>query len=122
MVNKTNKNELRKAKHDRIRNTIVGTSEKPRLNVYRSTTHIYAQIIDDTNGKTLVSSSTIDKKLSEKLKGLDKKAQAEKVGEDVAKKAKKAGIKQVVFDRGGYIYTGRVASLAEGARKAGLEF
>ncbi len=122
MVNKTNKNELRKAKHDRIRNTLVGTSEKPRLNVYRSTTHIYAQIIDDTNGKTLVSSSTIDKKLSEKLKGLDKKAQAEKVGEDVAKKAKKAGIKQVVFDRGGYIYTGRVASLAEGARKAGLEF
>ena len=122
MVNKTNKNELRKAKHDRIRNTLVGTSEKPRLNVYRSTTHIYAQIIDDANGKTLVSSSTIDKKLSEKLKGLDKKAQAEKVGEDVAKKAKKAGIKQVVFDRGGYIYTGRVASLAEGARKAGLEF
>ena len=122
MVNKTNKNELRKAKHDRIRNTLVGTSEKPRLNVYRSTTHIYAQIIDDTDGKTLVSSSTIDKKLSEKLKGLDKKAQAEKVGEDVAKKAKKAGIKQVVFDRGGYIYTGRVASLAEGARKAGLEF
>ena len=122
MVNKTNKNELRKAKHDRIRNTLVGTSEKPRLNVYRSTTHIYAQIIDDTNGKTLVSSSTIDKKLSEKLKGLDKKAQAEKVGEDVAKKAKKAGIKQVVFERGGYIYTGRVASLAEGARKAGLEF
>ena len=122
MVNKTNKNELRKAKHDRIRNTLVGTSEKPRLKVYRSTTHIYAQIIDDANGKTLVSSSTIDKKLSEKLKGLDKKAQAEKVGEDVAKKAKKAGIKQVVFDRGGYIYTGRVASLAEGARKAGLEF
>lgn len=122
MVNKTNKNQLRKAKHDRIRNTLVGTSERPRLNVYRSTSNIYAQIIDDTNGKTLVSSSTLEKSLIEKMKGLDKKAQAEKVGEDIAKKAKKAGIKQVVFDRGGYIYTGRVACLADGARKAGLEF
>lgn len=122
MVNKTNKNELRKAKHDRIRNTLVGTSERPRLNVYRSTSNIYAQIIDDTNGRTLVSSSTLDKSIVEKMKGLDKKAQAEKVGEDIAKKAMKAGIKHVVFDRGGYIYTGRVASLAEAARKAGLEF
>lgn len=122
MVSKINKNELRKAKHNRIRNTLSGTSERPRLNVYRSTSNIYAQIIDDTTGKTLASSSSLDKGLIEALKGLNKKAQAEKVGEDIAKKAKKAKIKNVVFDRGGYIYTGRVASLAEGARKAGLEF
>ncbi len=122
MVSKINKNELRKAKHNRIRNTLSGTSERPRLNVYRSTSNIYAQIIDDTTGKTLASSSSLDKGLVEALKGLNKKAQAEKVGEDIAKKAKKAKIKNVVFDRGGYIYTGRVASLAEGARKAGLEF
>lgn len=122
MVSKINKNELRKAKHNRIRNTLSGTSERPRLNVYRSTSNIYAQIIDDTTGKTLASSSSLDKGLLEALKGLNKKAQAEKVGEDIAKKAKKAKIKNVVFDRGGYIYTGRVASLAEGARKAGLEF
>lgn len=122
MVSKINKNELRKAKHNRIRNTLSGTSERPRLNVYRSTSNIYAQIIDDTMGKTLASSSSLDKGLVEALKGLNKKAQAEKVGEDIAKKAKKAKIKNVVFDRGGYIYTGRVASLAEGARKAGLEF
>ncbi len=122
MVSKINKNELRKAKHNRIRNTLSGTSERPRLNVYRSTSNIYAQIIDDTTGKTLASSSSLDKGLVEALKGLNKKAQAEKVGEDIAKKAKKAKIKNVVFDRGGYIYTGRVACLAEGARKAGLEF
>lgn len=122
MVSKINKNELRKAKHNRIRNTLSGTIERPRLNVYRSTSNIYAQIIDDTTGKTLASSSSLDKGLVEALKGLNKKAQAEKVGEDIAKKAKKAKIKNVVFDRGGYIYTGRVASLAEGARKAGLEF
>lgn len=122
MVSKINKNELRKAKHNRIRNTLSGTSERPRLNVYRSTSNIYAQIIDDTTGKTLASSSSLDKGLVEALKGLNKKAQAEKVGEDIAKKAKKAKIKNVVFDRGGYIYTGRVASLAAGARKAGLEF
>lgn len=122
MVSKINKNELRKAKHNRIRNTLSGTSERPRLNVYRSTSNIYAQIIDDTTGKTLASSSSLDKGLVEALKGLNKKAQAEKVGEDIAKKAKKSKIKNVVFDRGGYIYTGRVASLAEGARKAGLEF
>lgn len=122
MVSKINKNELRKAKHNRIRNTLSGTSERPRLNVYRSTSNIYAQIIDDTTGKTLASSSSLDKGLVEALKGLNKKAQAEKVGEDIAKKAKKAKIKNVVFDRGGYIYTGRVASLAEGARKAGLKF
>ena len=132
MVSKINKNELRKAKHNRIRNTLSGTSERPRLNVYRSTSNIYAQIIDDTTGKTLASSSSLDKGLVEALKGLNKKAQyvahhlrqfhdccLGSFGVDVHEGPK---IKNVVFDRGGYIYTGRVASLAEGARKAGLEF
>ena len=122
MFKKEDKNKLRKAKHDRIRNTLSGTSDKPRLNVYRSTTNIYAQVIDDTNGKTLCSASSLDKNLAAKMEGKNKKEQAAIVGESVAKKALKAGIKNVVFDRGGYIYTGRVQSLAEGARKAGLEF
>ena len=122
MFRKVDKNKLRKTKHDRIRNTLVGTSDKPRLNVYRSVTNIYAQVIDDTTGKTLCSSSSLDKTLASKLEGKNKKEQAFIVGEAVAKKALKAGIKAVVFDRGGYIYTGRVQNLAEGARKAGLEF
>ena len=122
MVKREDKNKLRKAKHDRIRHTLVGTSEKPRLNVYRSITNIYAQIIDDQSGKTLCSASSLDKTLAKSLEGKNKKEQAFVVGEAVAKKALKAGIKSVVFDRGGYIYTGRVQELAEGARKAGLEF
>ena len=122
MFKKEDKNQLRKAKHDRIRHTLAGTAEKPRLNVYRSTTNIYAQIIDDSNGTTLCSASSLDKTLASKIEGKDKKEQAYVVGEAVAKKALKAGIKQVVFDRGGYIYTGRVQKLAEGARSAGLEF
>lgn len=122
MFKKEDKNELRKKKHDRIRHTLVGTSEKPRLNVYRSITNIYAQIIDDSTGKTLCSANSLDKTLVSKLEGKNKKEQAFLVGEAIAKKALKAGIKTVVFDRGGYIYTGRVQSLAEGARKAGLEF
>lgn len=122
MFKREDKNKVRKAKHDRIRNTLVGTEAKPRLNVYRSTTNIYAQVIDDSQGKTLCSASTLDKTLAAKLEGKTKKEQAFIVGETVAKKALKAGIKNVVFDRGGYIYTGRVQSLADGARKAGLEF
>lgn len=122
MFKKVDKNTVRKAKHDRIRNTLVGTTEKPRLNVYRSTTNIYAQVIDDSNGKTLCSASSLDKDLAKAIEGKTKKEQAFVVGEAVAKKALKAGIKQVVFDRGGYIYTGRVHELAEGARQAGLEF
>ena len=114
--------KLRKAKHNRIRNTLSGTSAKPRLNVYRSTTNIYAQIINDETETTLCSASSLDKALQSALKGKNKKEQAFVVGEAVAKKALKAGIKQVVFDRGGYIYTGRVQKLAEGARQAGLEF
>lgn len=122
MFKKEDKNKVRKAKHDRIRNTLVGTAERPRLNVYRSTSHIYAQVINDNEGKTLCAASSLDKTLASKLEGKNKKEQAFIVGETVGKKAVKAGIKEVVFDRGGYIYTGRVQNLAEGARKAGLEF
>ena len=122
MFRKDDKNKLRKAKHDRMRNTLSGTSEKPRLNVYRSLVNIYAQVIDDITKTTLCASSSLDKTLASKLSGKNKKEQAFIIGEDIAKKALKKGIKTVVFDRGGYIYTGRVQSLAEGARKAGLEF
>jgi len=122
MFKKQDKNELRKVKHNRSRFTLSGTQEKPRLNVYRSTTNIYAQIINDVNGTTLCAASSLDKALQAKLEGKDKKEQAYIVGEAVAEKALKAGIKAVVFDRGGYIYTGRVQKLAEGARSAGLEF
>jgi len=122
MFKKEDKNKLRKVKHNRTRFYLSGTAEKPRLNVYRSTTNIYAQIIDDNAGVTLCSASTLDKALASKIEGKDKKEQAYIVGEAVAKKALKAGIKAVVFDRGGYIYTGRVQKLAEGARSAGLEF
>jgi large subunit ribosomal protein L18 len=122
MFNKIDKNTMRKNKHDRIIFTLKGTSEKPRLNVYRSTAHIYAQIIDDETGKTLCSSSTLEKGLADKIAGKTKNEQAYIVGAEIGAKAKKLKIKNVVFDRGGYIYTGRVMQLAEGARSAGLEF
>ncbi len=121
MIIKTNKNIERKGRHLRVRNKISGTSETPRLNVYRSSSHIYAQIIDDVAGKTLVSASSTEKE----QKGQEVKSKQDMsytVGKSLAKKAIKAGIKKVVFDRGGYIYTGRVKKLAEGARDAGLEF
>ena len=122
MFKKQDKNELRKVKHNRSRFTLSGTQERPRLNVYRSTTNIYAQVINDENGTTLCAASSLDKALASKLEGKNKKEQAYIVGVAVAEKALKAGIKAVVFDRGGYIYTGRVQKLAEGARSAGLEF
>ena len=122
MFKKQDKNELRKVKHNRSRFTLSGTADKPRLNVYRSTTNIYAQVINDVNGTTLCAASSLDKALASKLEGKNKKEQAYIVGVAVAEKALKAGIKAVVFDRGGYIYTGRVQKLAEGARSAGLEF
>ena len=122
MINKVNKNDAREKRHQRIRNKISGTSQCPRLSVYRSNVAIYAQIIDDTKGITLVSASSLDKDLEKELKGKSKTEQATLVGEAVAKKALKAKIKNVVFDRGGYIYTGRVQALADGARSAGLEF
>ena len=122
MIKKIDKNSVRKAKQRRIRNKLSGTAECPRLNVYRSLTNIYAQVIDDVKGVTLASSSTVEKSIVEQMAGKTKSEQAFMVGEDVAKKALKKGVKKVVFDRAGYLYTGRVAKLAEGARNAGLEF
>ena len=122
MFKKVNKNEVRKAKHTRIRFTISGTAEMPRLNVYRSTNEIYAQIIDDKAGNTLCSASSREKGLEKVLEGKTKVEQAYEVGKTLAERAVKLGLKKVVFDRGGYIYTGRVKSLADGARSAGLEF
>lgn len=120
MINKQDKNQARKKRQKRVRGKIYGTPERPRLNVYRSTTHIYAQIIDDSQGKTLVSCSTMDKNVN--IKGKTKTEAAQLVGQELAKKAVKKGIKVVVFDRAGYLYTGRVEALASGARDAGLQF
>lgn len=112
----------RKTRHRRIRAKVSGTTERPRLNVYRSLTHIYAQVIDDVTGRTVVSASTNEKDIRSATDGKAKKEQARLVGKTVAERAKAAGIETVVFDRGGYIYRGRVKELAEGAREAGLEF
>lgn len=122
MINKANKNVQRKTRHLRVRKNISGTAECPRLDVYRSTNHIYAQVIDDVNGTTICSASTIQKNLASQLEGKTKSEQAFVVGEAVGKLAVEKGIKEVVFDRGGYLYTGRVMNVAEGARKAGLVF
>ena len=118
MVKKANRKAIREKKHSRIRNRISGTAQCPRLAVYRSNKHIYAQIIDDEKGVTLVSASSLELK---ETYGGNKEA-AKEVGKLVAQKATEAGITEVVFDRGGYIYMGKVAALAEAARKAGLEF
>jgi len=112
----------RKRRHRRIRTKISGTSERPRLNVFRSLDHIYAQVIDDVSGNTIASASTIDKGLRLDLDGKTKKEQAALVGKTVAERAKVAGISAVLFDRGGYLYHGRVQALAEGAREGGLDF
>lgn len=120
MINKPDKNEVRKNRHLRIRSKLKGTAKRPRLNVYRSTSHIYAQIINDEEGRTLVASSTLDKQID--IKGKTKVEAAELVGIEIAKKALAAGIEEVVFDRGGYLYTGRIKALADGARQAGLKF
>ena len=122
MITKINKNQDRLKRHKRVRGKIKGSAETPRLSVYRSLTHIYAQLIDDVKGNTLVTASTLDKDLKGTFEGKDKKAQAYAVGELLAKKAKAKGITTIVFDRGGYLYTGRVANLADGARNGGLEF
>lgn len=105
-----------------MRKKLQGTTERPRLNVYRSLNNIYAQVIDDEKGVTLVSASTLDKELKDKVNHGGNKESAKAVGELIAKRALEAGIKQVVFDRGGYIYHGRVKELADAAREAGLEF
>lgn len=112
----------RQKRHQRVRKHISGTVKQPRLNVFRSLTDIYAQIIDDEAGATLTSASSIDTVLRKKMKGKVKTEQARLVGQEVAKRAKEKGIKRVVFDRGGFRYSGRVKALAEGARKEGLEF
>ena len=119
MVSKVNKNAMRLKRHVRVRGKISGTPERPRLNVFRSNANIYAQIIDDVNGVTLVSANTLEKEFEGATGNCEA---AKKVGAVLAERAKAKGIDQVVFDRGGYIYHGRVAALAEGAREAGLEF
>mgnify|MGYP000235810516 FL=1 len=122
MFNKRDRNEVRKIRHERVRKKISGTSDCPRLCVYRSNAHIYAQVIDDVAGNTLVAASTVEKEIASQIAEMDKKGASKLVGKVVAERALAKGIKQVVFDRGGYIYTGRVAQLAEGAREGGLDF
>ncbi len=112
----------RKRRHMRVRKNVIGTAERPRLNVFRSLDEIYVQVIDDNKGHTLVSASTLDNELKKALKGKTKKEQAKLVGQAVADRAKAKGIKDVVFDRGGFKYIGRVAALADGARENGLQF
>lgn len=120
MIKKVSRNVMRKERHDRIRKSLSGTAERPRLNVFRSNANITAQIIDDTKGVTLVSASTLEKDLNIKFGG--NVEAAELIGAEIAKRAKKAKINKVVFDRGGYLYHGRVKALAEAARENGLEF
>jgi large subunit ribosomal protein L18 len=116
------RNQQRIRRHQRVRKKVAGTEARPRLNVYRSLNQIYVQVIDDDSGQTLVATSSLDGALSSKLKGKSKTDQARIVGEEIAKRAQKKGVKAVVFDRGGYRYHGRVRALAEAAREGGLEF
>lgn len=122
MYSKIDKNAVRKVRHHRQRRDLNGTEERPRLNVYRSTNHIYAQVIDDTTGNTLVAASTLDAELKAQLDDKTKTEASKLVGKLVGQRALEKGVKKVVFDRGGYLYTGRVAALAQGAREAGLDF
>ncbi len=122
MLKKAVRNKKRVERHNKIRNKIVGTPERPRLNVFRSSKNIYAQIIDDAAGNTIVQASTKDKEILERITEMTKVEAAKLVGAELAKKAQEKGIKSVVFDRGGYLYHGRVKSLAEGARENGLDF
>ncbi|PZX03601.1 LSU ribosomal protein L18P [Psychrobacillus insolitus] len=119
MITKQDKNQVRKKRHGRVRAKITGTTERPRLNVFRSNKHLYAQLIDDTQGLTIVSASTMDKDFAGTAGNLEA---AKQIGEIIAKRAVEKDIKSVVFDRGGYLYHGRVKALAEAARENGLEF
>jgi large subunit ribosomal protein L18 len=119
---KVDKNELRKKRHLRVRSKLSGTPERPRLNVYRSTKNIYVQVIDDSKGYTIVSASTIDKEIKSQLERTSNKDAAKAVGTLIAKRALEKGVSEVVFDRGGYLYHGRVKELADAAREAGLKF
>ena len=125
MIGKTSKNEVRGRIHSRIRKKMAGTAERPRLNVYRSVSHIYAQVIDDTKGATIVAAASTEK--GKGMKGEKRPtggnvASAKEIGKLIAERAQEKGIKKVVFDRGGYLYHGRIKALAEAARAAGLEF
>lgn len=122
MFTKRDKNEVRKIRHARVRQKISGTAGRPRFVVYRSLNHIYVQVIDDLAGNTLVSASTMDPQIKTQVSEMTKMQAAKLVGTVAAQRALAADIKQVVFDRGGYLYTGRVAEIAAGAREAGLEF
>src|ERR1700758_1446908 len=121
MLNREGKNITRQRVHDRIRKKLQGTSERPRLNIYRSLNHMYVQVIDDLNGKTLVSASTAEGKKGERRSG-GNVASAKALGKTIAERARAKGVSKVVFDRGGYIYHGRVKALADAAREGGLEF
>ena len=122
MVSKESRQKIRVKKHRRMRNHLSGTTQKPRLAVFRSNNHMYAQIIDDTVGNTLVAASTLEKDVKAELKKTNDVEAAAYLGTIIAKRAIEKGIKEVVFDRGGYIYQGKVAALADAAREAGLEF
>ena len=122
MVSKDTRSVVRENKHRKIRNRFSGTAERPRLAVFRSNNHMYAQIIDDTVGKTLVAASTVEKDVKAELKNTDDVEAASYLGKVIAKRAIENGINTVVFDRGGFIYQGKVKALAEAAREAGLEF
>lgn len=119
---KKNRSLARERRHARVRRRIFGNLERPRLNVFKSLTGIYAQIIDDMDGNTIVSASTVDKELREKVKGMKKSEQAKAIGQAIAERASSKGISSVIFDRGGFRYTGRVKALADGAREGGLKF
>ncbi|NPV55899.1 MAG: 50S ribosomal protein L18 [Anaerolineae bacterium] len=121
-MGKSNRSKARIRRHVRVRKYVSGTADKPRLSVFRSLSDIYAQVINDQDGVTLVSASSIDHELRKKMKGQTKVQQAETVGQAVAERAKAKGIQKVVFDRGGFQYIGRVKALAEAARKSGLDF
>ena len=122
MITKIDKNAERQRRHVRVRKKISGTAEAPRLSVYRSTNHIYAQFIDDAKGVTLASASTLEKTVKEQIAGKTKTEAAKIVVKIAGERSKEKGIEAVVFDRGGYLYTGRVQALADGAREAGLKF
>jgi large subunit ribosomal protein L18 len=119
---KNSRSIARARRHVRVRKKLMGTTERPRLNVFRSLSGIYAQVIDDQTGRTLLSASSVDHDLREKLKGMKKSEQAKLIGQTLAERAKSKGIESVVFDRGGYRYIGRVKALADGAREGGLQF
>ena len=127
MISKIDKNAVRQRRHARVRKTVIGTAEAPRMNVYRSLNHIYVQVIDDRAGNekggvTIAAASTMDKAVKEKIVGLNKTDAAKVVGAVAAERAMAKGVQTVVFDRGGYLYTGRVRAVADGAREAGLKF